>query len=247
MRIRGRLQGTFRTLAHRAFLRHGGVAFRSDGVARSEANPSWLEMDRPVPRLRGERVLLREWVEDDLAPFAALNADPRVMEHYPSPLTRVESDAFVRELVISQFAERGFGLWAAEVPDVAPFVGYVGLLVHTLEADFTPCVEIGWRLAFSQWGNGYATEAARTAIAFGFTEAGLEEIVSFTVPANHRSVAVMARLGMAYVGEFDHPGCRPDTRYAHTCSTASPDPDRPQGHPAHSGIRECGRPSPRRI
>lgn len=174
-------------------------------VAGSEPDPGWLEMSRAVPRLRGARVLMREWVPSDLEPFAALNADARVMEHYPSPLTRAESDAFVRERIVPQFAERGFGLWAVEVPDVAPFVGYVGLLVHTFEAEFTPCVEIGWRLAFPYWGNGYATEAARVAIAFGFEERGLDEIVSFTVPANRRSVAVMERLGMSYVGEFDHP------------------------------------------
>jgi len=129
-------------------------------------------MNHAVPRLQGERVLLREWVPEHLAPFAELNADPRVMEHFPSPLTRAESDAFVRERIVPQFAEMGFGLWAVEVPDVAPFVGYVGLLVHTFEAEFTPCVEIGWRLAASYWGNGYATEAARVAIAFGFEEAG---------------------------------------------------------------------------
>lgn len=174
-------------------------------AAGSEVDPSWLEMDRPVRRLRAGRVLLREWTADDLAPFAALNADPRVMQHFPSPLTRAESDAFVRDRIVRQFAERGFGLWAVEVPDVAPFAGYVGLLVQTFEAEFTPCVEIAWRLAFSHWGNGYATEAARAAIAFGFTEAGLDEIVSFTVPANHRSVAVMTRLGMHYAGEFEHP------------------------------------------
>jgi RimJ/RimL family protein N-acetyltransferase len=155
--------------------------------------------------VRGERVLLREWVPEDLAPFAALNADPRVMEHYPSPLTRAESDAFVRERISPQFAQRGFGLWAVEVPEVAPFVGYVGLDVPTFQAEFTPCVEIGWRLAFPHWGNGYATEAARVALAFGFEEIGLEEIVSFTVPANRRSVAVMERLGMSRAGEFDHP------------------------------------------
>jgi RimJ/RimL family protein N-acetyltransferase len=173
-------------------------------VRGSGASSGWLEMVA-VPRLHGERVLLREWVPNDLEPFAALNADARVMEHYPSPLTRAESDAFVRERIVPQFAERGFGLWAVEVPAVAPFVGYVGLLVHTFEAEFTPCVEIGWRLAFPYWGNGYATEAARVAIAFGFEERGLDEIVSFTVPANRRSVAVMERLGMSYVGEFDHP------------------------------------------
>lgn len=154
-------------------------------------------------------MLLRRWLPEDLAPFAALNADPRVMEHFPALLTRPQSDAFVRERIVPQFAERGFGLWAVEVPGVAPFIGYVGLLEHTFEADFTPCVEIGWRLAFSQWGHGYATEAARLAVAFGFAEAGLEEIVSFTVPANRRSVAVMERLGMVFAGEFEHPGLPP--------------------------------------
>lgn len=158
-----------------------------------------------IVELRGERVLLRGWSEDDLAPFAAMNADPRVMEHFPAPLSRAESDAFVCDRILPQFAELGFGLWAVEVPGVASFVGYVGLLVHTFDADFTPCVEIGWRLAFRHWGKGYATEAARLVIAFGFTEAGLGEIVSFTVPANRRSIAVMERLGMACAGEFDHP------------------------------------------
>ena len=176
------------------------------------ADPGEPERGRAVPRLRCERVLLREWVPADLAPFAALNADPRVMEHYPSTLARAESDAFVRGRILPQFAERGFGLWAVEVPDVAPFVGYVGLLTHSFDAEFTPCVEIGWRLAFPYWGNGYATEAAREAIDFGFVHAGLEEIVSFTVPANQRSIAVMQRLGMAHAGEFDHPQLPPGHR-----------------------------------
>jgi RimJ/RimL family protein N-acetyltransferase len=174
-------------------------------VPRSEADHGWLELNRDVPRLHGERVLLREWRPNDLEPFAALNADPRVMEHYPAPLTRTQSDAFVLDRIIPQFAERGFGLWAVEVPDVAPFVGYVGLDVPSFEADFTPCVEIGWRLAFPHWGHGYATEAARVAIAFGFERTGLDEIVSFTAPVNRRSIAVMERLGMRYAGEFDHP------------------------------------------
>ena len=159
-----------------------------------------------VPELRAERVLLRGWRESDLALFADLNADPRVMEHFPALLTRSQSDAFVRDRIMSQFAKRGFGLWAVEVPGIASFIGFVGLLVPTFETHFTPCVEIGWRLAHSHWGRGYATEAARAAIAFGFTEAGLDEIVSFTTPANRRSIAVMERLGMSYEGEFEHPG-----------------------------------------
>jgi RimJ/RimL family protein N-acetyltransferase len=162
-----------------------------------------------TPELRGERTLLRGWREADLAPFAALNADPRVMEHYPALVSREESDAFVHERIVRHFAEHGFGLWAVEVPGVAPFVGYTGLMVHTFEADFTPCVEIGWRLDFEHWGNGYATEAARVAIEYGFEEAGLDEIVSFAVPANCRSVAVMERLGMTYSREFDHPRLPP--------------------------------------
>ena len=155
--------------------------------------------------LRGERVLLRAWRADDLEPFAALNADARVMEFYPAPFTRTQSDAIVTERILPGFAERGFGLWAVEVPGVVPFIGFVGLQAPAFEAHFTPCVEIGWRLAFPFWGNGYATEAARVAVAFGFTTADLDEIVSFTVPANRRSVAVMERLGMRYDGEFEHP------------------------------------------
>jgi RimJ/RimL family protein N-acetyltransferase len=158
-----------------------------------------------VPELRGERVLLRGWREEDLEPFAALNRDPRVMEHYPARLSRAESDAFVLERAVPVFCERGYGPWAVEVPGVAPFIGYVGLKAPTFEASFTPCVEIGWRLAFSAWGHGYATEAARLAIAYGFAEGGLAEIVSFTVPANRRSIAVMERLGMQADGEFEHP------------------------------------------
>jgi len=174
-------------------------------MAGFEPDSSWLATNGAVPRLHGERVLLRGWVPNDLEPFASLNADRRVMEHFPSSLTRPESDAFVRERVVPPFDELGFGLWAVEVPEVARFIGYVGLVLHTFEAKFTPCVEIGWRLSFPYWGNGYATEAARVAIAFGFEEKGLDEIVSFTVPANRRSVAVMERLGMSHVGEFDHP------------------------------------------
>jgi len=158
-----------------------------------------------VPELRGERVVLRGWRESDLEPFAALNADPVVMEHFPSTLSRARSDATVRERVLPMFAERGLGWWAVEVADVAPFVGFVGLQEPSFEAWFTPCVEVGWRLAREHWGHGYATEAARGALAYGFDVLGLPEIVSFTVPANRRSVAVMERLGMRYDGVFDHP------------------------------------------
>ena len=169
------------------------------------SGPEWLEAQGDVAELRGTRVLLRRWFERDLEPFAELNADPRVMEYFPAPLTRAQSDGFVRERILPLFAKRGLGSWAVEVPGVAPFIGYVGFLEHTFDAPFTPCIEIGWRLARAAWGNGYATEAARIAVAFGFDKGKLDEIVSFTVPANARSIAVMERLGMTYAGEFSHP------------------------------------------
>jgi RimJ/RimL family protein N-acetyltransferase len=159
-----------------------------------------------VSDLRTPRLVLRQWRDSDLAPFAKLNADPEVMHHFPSVLTRPESDALAlgaRALI----ASRGWGLWAVEVVDGAPFIGFVGLSQPRFEAHFTPAVEIGWRLASGHWGRGYATEGARAAIAFAFEELGLEEIVSFTTIANDRSRRVMERLGMTHdpADDFDHP------------------------------------------
>ena len=158
------------------------------------------------PTLRTDRLLLRPWREEDRAPFAALNADPRVMEHFPGVLTREQSDALAAALA-ARLEERGFGLWAVEVRDGAPFIGFVGLSIPRFEAAFTPCVEVGWRLAHAHWGRGYATEAARAAVAHGFGTEGLDEIVSFTVPANGASRRVMEKLGMTRDpdGDFDHP------------------------------------------
>ena len=161
----------------------------------------------PNPTIQTPRLLLRPWRDADLAPFAAMNADPVVMEFFPRPLDRAESDVAVGR-VRDHFAARGFGLWAVEVPGVADFIGFVGLAVPRFEAHFTPCVEIGWRLVREHWGRGYATEAARAALGFGFEELALDEIVSFTVPANIRSRAVMERIGMTRspADDFDHPG-----------------------------------------
>ena len=128
------------------------------------------------------------------------------MRYFPSTMTREESDAFAA-FVRAGIEARGWGLWAVEVVDVDPFVGFVGLNVPSFEAHFTPAVEIGWRLLRRAWGNGYATEAARAAAAFGFDELGLEEIVSFTTVANAPSRRVMERLGMTHdpAEDFDHP------------------------------------------
>ena len=155
--------------------------------------------------LTSARLRLRPWRDEDLPAYAALNADPQVTE-FLLPLNRSESDASARR--IQQGIDRlGYGLWAVEVFGVADFIGFTGLNVPRFDAHFTPCVEIGWRLARNFWGFGYATEAARLALDYGFNQAGLKEIVAFTVAANQRSRRVMDRLGMTRSPEddFDHP------------------------------------------
>lgn len=161
------------------------------------------------PQLRTERLLLRWWADDDLAPFADLNADPEVMEHFPGAMSLDESAAMV-ERIHAHFEQHGYGLWAVEPvtgQPVSGFIGFVGLAVPRFEADFMPCVEVGWRLRRDAWGHGYATEAARAALAYGFTELGLDEIVSFTTVRNERSRAVMERLGMTHdpAEDFESP------------------------------------------
>jgi len=156
--------------------------------------------------LTTKRLRLRLWRDEDLPAFAALNSDPRVMQYMPKLLDRAESDAFA-ERIKENFARTGFGLWAVEVTGTADFIGFTGLSVPRFEAHFTPCVEIGWRLAFDYWGHGYATEAACASRDYGFSQLGLREIVSFTVTANQRSRKVMERIGMTHssADDFEHP------------------------------------------
>src|SRR5437764_14595731 len=113
--------------------------------------------------LRTDRLRLRRWRTSDLEPFAAINADPRVMQYFVAPLSREESNAYAAR-IIAQFDALDFGLWAVEIPGVVPFAGFVGMSVPGFDAHFTPCVEIGWRLAADRWGHGYATEAARAVL-----------------------------------------------------------------------------------
>jgi ribosomal-protein-alanine N-acetyltransferase len=157
-------------------------------------------------QLRTARLVLRRWRQIDSEAFAKLNADPVVMEYFPGVLSRNESDAMV-DLIEAQFDELGYGLWAVEAPDEAPFVGFVGLSVPNFQAHFTPAVEIGWRLDRTYWGRGFATEAAWATLADGFGRVGLTEIVSFTAAANVRSIRVMERLDMTRnpADDFDHP------------------------------------------
>jgi ribosomal-protein-alanine N-acetyltransferase len=166
-------------------------------------------VDEPV-LLRTERLILRPWRDEDLAPFAALNADPRVREHFPTCLTSAESDAAARK-IRAAFDARGYGLWATEVIGGEPFVGFIGLAEPAFAAPFTPCVEIGWRLAHAAWGRGYATEGARAALAFAFERIRLGEIVSMTTPGNTRSRRVMEKLEMRRdpTDDFDHPNLPP--------------------------------------
>jgi RimJ/RimL family protein N-acetyltransferase len=162
--------------------------------------------------LRTERLYLRAWKSSDREPFVSMNADPRVMEHFEAPLTAAGTDTLI-ERIAQQFEADGFGLWAVEIPGVTPFAGFIGLYRPNFDAHFTPCVEIGWRLAAEHWNRGYATEGAREAMRFGFETVGLDEIVSITVPGNRRSRRVMEKLGMTCAPEddFDHPRVSADS------------------------------------
>jgi ribosomal-protein-alanine N-acetyltransferase len=159
-----------------------------------------------VAELATPRLLLRNWREDDQAPFAALNADPEVMRYFPTTLTRAQSDEFAT-YIQAVMAPQGWGLWAVEVRQVAPFIGFVGLNRPGFEAHFTPAVEVGWRLDRRHWGHGYATEAAAATLTFAFGQLNTPEVVSFTSTVNEHSIRVMRRLGMSHdpADDFDHP------------------------------------------
>lgn len=164
-----------------------------------------IEQTAKLIELDTERLRLRQWRNEDRKPFAQLNTDPRVMEFFPTVLDRAESDAMANRCQ-SLIAQRGWGLWAVETKNTREFVGYVGLHTPILELPFSPCIEIGWRLAFPHWRKGFATEAALAALRVGFGQLGLLEIVSFASLQNLRSRAVMERLGMRDSGTiFEHP------------------------------------------
>jgi len=152
------------------------------------------------------RLSLRGWRASDRLPFALMNADPRVMEFMPACLSPAESDAFA-ERIQAQFEQRGFGLYAAELRQEHRFIGFIGLSVPNFDTHFTPCVEIGWRLAAAYWGRGLATEGARAVAAHAFESLRIKELVSFTVPMNTPSRRVMEKLGMSHnpSDDFDHP------------------------------------------
>jgi ribosomal-protein-alanine N-acetyltransferase len=164
--------------------------------------------------LTTSRLILRPWRDADLSAFARLNDDPAVTEFLSRRLSRDESDALAAH-IRTAIETRGWGFWAVEVketgPAAAPFIGFVGLSVPGFEAHFTPCVEIGWRLAKEHWGCGYASEAAAASLRFAFENLRLQQIVAFTVPLNKRSMRVMERIGMSrdLAGDFEHPKLPP--------------------------------------
>ena len=156
--------------------------------------------------IRTERLILRGWRASDREPFAALNADAEVMTHFRGPLSRAESDAFA-DRIEQHLADDGWGLWAVEVVDGPEFVGFIGLAWQTFEAHFTPALEVGWRLARSAWGHGYAPEGGRAAVNFAFTELGVDEVVSITTVGNAKSRSVMHKLGLTHdpADDFEYP------------------------------------------
>ena len=160
----------------------------------------------PIEQIKTERLILRQWKNSDLEPFAKLNADSRVREFFPSILSREESDASV-EIISQNIETNGWGFWAVSCPGISDFIGMVGISEVKFAASFVPAVEIGWRLAQEHWGKGYATEAARAAAGFGFSTLDLEEIVAFTTVQNDRSRHVMKKIGMQHtsVDDFEHP------------------------------------------
>jgi RimJ/RimL family protein N-acetyltransferase len=155
--------------------------------------------------LQTARLCLRRWLPSDLEPFAALNRDPEVMRYFPALRDRAESAASMRRIE-ADFEAHGFGGWAMDLPGTG-FIGFCGLMVPRFTAHFTPCVEIGWRMARAHWGQGYATEAARAALADGFSRISLPEVVAFTPAGNRASWRLMERAGMVrdLLGDFDHP------------------------------------------
>jgi len=169
-----------------------------------------VDYHAPMAEIETRRLLLRRWRDADREPFARMNANPVVMEHFPARLSHEESDWLIWNIEV-HFNRHGFGLWAADLRATGEFIGFIGLAVPRFQAAFTPCVEIGWRLDAAHWGNGLATEGARAVARHAFDGLGLEEIVSFTVPANVRSRRVMEKLGMTHDprDDFDHPSLPP--------------------------------------
>ena len=151
-----------------------------------------------------ERLCLRKWIDSDNEPFIKMNSDPEVMEYFPQSSTRAETLAMINRINLA-FDKNDFGLWAVENKITKEFLGFTGFMIPQFESFFTPCVEIGWRFKKESWGQGFATEAAKACLDYGFNKLGFNKIVSFTSSLNLKSEKVMQRIGMRYVADFYHP------------------------------------------
>lgn len=153
-----------------------------------------------------KRLILRTWVTGDIEPYYWINQDQKVIEYLSGPLSRETVEKFI-EGANTQQNTRGYTLWAAEVKENHHLIGFIGLNYTDWESKFTPAVEVGWRLGSEYWGKGYATEGAKAALKYGFEEIGLNEIISFAVPENIRSIKVMEKLGLIrdFENDFNHP------------------------------------------
>lgn len=160
--------------------------------------------------LETSRLQLRDWQETDLEPFRRLNADEQVMRYFPKSLSPEETDVFYQS-ILSEFKECGFGLYAVEVKENQEFIGFIGFHKATFDADFTPCIEIGWRLKQEAWGKGYATEGAAACLQYGFDELGFRDIYSFTADVNQPSINVMKKIGLRFMKTFNHPKVEKDS------------------------------------
>jgi RimJ/RimL family protein N-acetyltransferase len=166
-------------------------------------------MERDIYTIATGRLGLRTWLPTDIIPFAEMNADPEVMRFFPKQLSRLETENFIG-IIEKHFQDKGYGLFAVDMMSTGEFIGFIGLHTATFISEFTPCVEVGWRLRRRFWGNGYATEGAAACLGYGFGQLGLTEICSFTSAVNGRSVAVMKRIGLRYRMDFGHPKIDPE-------------------------------------
>jgi len=184
MRGTGRAGAGQETILHQILIFHGEV--------------------RRMIYLETPRLLLRGWKESDVEPFAKINEDPQVMRYFPKTLSRAESHQMYQKIE-SEFRECGNGLYAVEKKENGEFIGFIGFHRATFPADFTPCIEIGWRLKKEAWGNGYATEGAAACLQYGFSTLGFDEVYSFTADVNTPSKNVMTKIGMKFIKYFHHP------------------------------------------
>lgn len=151
-----------------------------------------------------QRLGFRCWEDEDIIPMTDINADTEVMKFFPATQGREQTVAFIQRMQ-TQYGEKGYCYFAVDTLHDGRFIGFIGLSFQTFEAPFTPCVDIGWRLAQSSWGNGYATEGALGCVQYGFQLPGIEEIYSMAPLVNEPSIRVMQKIGMEYISGFRHP------------------------------------------